>query len=73
VSNANWFEMVASIGTDGKTTRAIGHGQHAEMPWIAPASGPLFFFPNDARLGGFGVDFYENNRGSIAVHVTRVS
>ena len=70
--DANWFEMVACISTSGKPAVAVGHGQYAEKPWTCPASGPLFFFANDARLSGFGRDFYENNDGVINVTVERV-
>ena len=72
VAEANWFEMVACIGTCVKPATAMGRGQHAENPWKAPASGPLFFFANDAGLSVFGYDFYDNNEGSINVTVKRV-
>ena len=72
VPEASWFEMIATIGTNGKVTARVGNGQHAAAPWTAPASGSLFFFANDARLSGFGHDFYENNQGHIAVTIERV-
>jgi hypothetical protein len=73
VPDANWFEMVACVGVSGKPAIAIGHGQFAQNPWRATASGLLFFFANDARMSGFGHDFYENNAGAINVKVTRVA
>jgi hypothetical protein len=73
VPEANWFEMIACVGADGKTTVPIGHGQHQQIPWTSATSGPLFFFANDAKLSGFGHDFYQNNKGKIFVTVERVS
>jgi uncharacterized protein (DUF2235 family) len=73
VPEANWFEMIACVGADGKTTAPIGHGQHEQNPWTSSISGPLFFFANDAKLSGFGHDFYQNNKGSISVTVERVA
>jgi uncharacterized protein (DUF2235 family) len=71
VPDANWFEMVAAIGASGKPAVPIGHGQHAQKPWTADASGLLFFFANDAR--GMGHNFYDNNDGTINVTVKRVA
>jgi hypothetical protein len=73
VADANWFEMVACVGASGKPAIPIGYGQHAQNPWIATASGLLFFFANDARMSGFGHNFYENNEGAINVTVKRVA
>jgi hypothetical protein len=63
--------MVAAIGASGKPAVPIGHGQHAQKPWTADASGLLFFFANDAR--GVGHNFYDNNDGTINVTVKRVA
>jgi hypothetical protein len=73
VPDANWFEMVACVGASGKPAMAIGHGQYAQKPWTATTSGLLFFFANDARLSGFGHNFYDNNEGAINVTVRRVA
>src|ERR1044072_3161641 len=73
VADDNWFEMVACVGAAGKPALAIGHGQYAQKPWTATASGLLFFFANDARLSGFGHNFYDNNEGAINVTVKRVA
>ncbi|MFL6539816.1 MAG: hypothetical protein ACJ8HU_03565, partial [Chthoniobacterales bacterium] len=73
VPDANWFEMIATVTTCGRPTVAIGHGQCAQTPWRSTASGPLFFFANDARLGVLGHDFYANNKGVIDVTIERVA
>ena len=73
VQGANWFEMVACIGTRVTPATPIGRGQHAQNHWKAPASGPLFFFANDAGLSVLGNDLYDNNDGSINVTVKRVA
>jgi hypothetical protein len=73
VPDANWFEMIACVGTAVKPAVAIGGGEFAQKPWRCSASGPLFFFANDARLGFRGHDFYDNNAGAIDVVVERVA
>jgi hypothetical protein len=73
VPEANWFEMVACVGATAKGAVPVGAGQFAQTAWRAPHSGPLHFFANDARLSGFGRDFYDNNEGEINVTVERVS
>jgi len=73
VKDANWFEIVACIGTCVEPATPIGRGQHAQDPWKAPASGMLVFFANDARVSVLGKDFYENNKGAINVTVRRVA
>ena len=73
VPDANWFEMTACIGASAKPALPIGRGQHAQAPWHCNTAGPLFFFANDARLSGFGRDFYDNNEGAINVTVERVA
>jgi hypothetical protein len=65
--------MVACVGASGKPAIAVGHAQYAQQPWTATASGLLFFFANDARLSGFGHNFYDNNEGAINVTVKRVA
>lgn len=72
VPEANWFEMVVCIGTCVKPATPIGRGQHAQNSWRAHASGPLFFFANDARVSVFGHDFYDKNEGFIKVSVKRL-
>ena len=73
VTDANWFEMVACVGSSAKYATGIGYGQHADKPWRCTASGPLFLFANDARFGVLGRDFYDNNEGTIDVTVERVA
>jgi hypothetical protein len=73
VPAANWFEMVATVGTDGKVAVPVGHSQFTANPWKCPATGPLYFFANDAKLSAFGHDFYQNNSGTIHVTVKRVA
>ena len=73
VPDANWFEMVACIGSCGKPAVPIGRGQFDASPWTCPAAGPLFFFANDARLSGFGRNFYDNNDGVINVSIERLA
>ncbi|MBA2524839.1 MAG: DUF2235 domain-containing protein [Pyrinomonadaceae bacterium] len=73
VPDGNWFEMIACVSTTARPAVAVGHGQFAHTPWRCPASGPLFFFANDARLGVLGHDFYGNNKGAIDVLVERVA
>ena len=73
VPEANWFEMVATIGSDNKNNAPIGSGQHAEALWTCPVSGPLMFFANDAKLSALGYDLYSNNQGTISVTVERVA
>lgn len=73
VPDANWFEIVACVGASGKPAVPIGRGQHSQNPWTASNSGLLFFFANDARMSGFGHNFYENNEGAINVTVKRVA
>ena len=73
VPDGNWFEMIACVGTYARPFLPIGHSQHATQPWTCTDSGPLFFFANDARLSGFGHDFYQNNSGAINVTITRVA
>jgi hypothetical protein len=73
VPAANWFEMVAAVGSDGKVAVPVGHGQFAANAWKCPATGPLYFFANDAKLSAFGHDFYQNNSGTIHVTVRRVA
>jgi hypothetical protein len=73
VPDGNWFEMIAGVNACAKPAVAIGHGQHVTTPWTCPVSGPLFFFANDARLAGFGHDFYQNNSGAINITVKRVA
>jgi hypothetical protein len=71
VRSANWFEMVVTVGMDEDAAAPIGSQQHATDAWVAPASGPLYFFANDAALRIFGIDFYDNNEGEIRVKITR--
>lgn len=73
VADANWFEMVACVGACAKPAIPVGHRQFADKPWTCTASGPLFFFANDARLTTFGQDYYKNNEGCIQVTVERVT
>lgn len=73
VPRGNWFEMIASVGSNGKTVEPIGHGQHSAEPWVCPLTGPLFFFANDARMSAFGHDLYQNNTGAINVTVKRAA
>jgi hypothetical protein len=72
VQEANWFEMVACIGTCVPPATPLGRGQYRQQPWTPHSSGPLFLFANDARPSLFGFDFYDHNYGSINVTVTRV-
>ena len=73
VAGANWFEMVACVGTCAKPAVAVGRGEHQTQPWTSPEFGALFFFANDARLSGFGHDLYQNNSGTISVTIQRVA
>ncbi|WP_160107930.1 hypothetical protein [Pseudomonas izuensis] len=62
-ADATWFTLVGTIDKDPASFFAIGDGRRWPTGWIAPASGRLFCFANDARL------MYFNNRGAITLEV----
>ncbi|MHC8387038.1 hypothetical protein ACYZTM_03060 [Pseudomonas sp. MDT2-39-1] len=62
-ADAAWFTLVGAIGKDRDSFFAIGDGLRWPEGWVAPASGPLLCFANDARL------MYFNNHGAVTLEV----
>ena len=63
---ANWFELVGSIGDNEENFFRIGKGGR-DATYRCVASGELFAFPNDLRT------MYGNNHGAIKVTLTRMA
>jgi hypothetical protein len=62
---ANWFELVGALGDEDEHTFPIGCGGR-DHKYRATKSAELFAFANDLDWK------YENNKGQIAVEITRV-
>ena len=60
---ANWFRLIATIGRSTKRRIAVGSRLTDFLP---PFPGRLYFFANDVPW------MYWNNKGVIAVRVTRI-
>jgi hypothetical protein len=65
-SNANWFELVGSLGDEGDSFFRIGAGG-AERQYRAPRTADLYAFANDLKSK------YGNNEGKLTVTVTRIA
>lgn len=63
VKNANWFALVGALDRDMESAFVIGAG----CDYQATSRGQLTCFANDVK------GFYWNNRGTVAVTVTRVA
>jgi|ERR1700730_724538 len=59
---ANWFQLIATIGRSVKPRIAVGSNLTDFLP---PFTGRLYFFANDLPW------MYWNNNGTLAVRVTR--
>jgi len=65
-SEANWFELIGTIGHKNDSFFSIYYYIKEEIPYQAESSGELFCLVNDFPLK------YGNNHGSFRVQVTRV-
>jgi len=63
---ANWFELVGSLGDDDKSLFRIGRGG-PEHPYQAPKTADLYAFANDLDSK------YDNNTGQLTVTITRTA
>jgi hypothetical protein len=62
VSSVAWFALVCGIEGDRATFFAVQNAGE----WTAPAAGSLGWFANDISL------MYENNSGSVLLHIERL-
>ena len=62
---ATWFTLIGSIDRDINSQFVIGDGSLLKDGWVAPKSGRLSCFANDAQL------FYWNNSGSLTLEIWR--
>jgi len=62
-ANATWFTLVGAIDKRPESFFPIGDGQRWPSGWVAPSSGRLYCFANDAR------PMYFNNHGAITLEV----
>jgi hypothetical protein len=60
---ANWFQLVGTIGRSTKARIAVGSSLTDFLP---PFPGRLYFFANDLPW------MYWNNKGALALRVTRI-
>jgi len=63
---ANWFEVVGTLGENEENLLRILDFQDAFHPYIAGKSGEFFAFPNDLER------FYYNNMGFITLTIQRI-
>jgi hypothetical protein len=60
---AKWLQLIGTIGRDTRARVAVGSSLTEFLP---PFPGRLYFFANDLRW------MYWNNKGMVAVRVTRI-
>jgi len=63
VPEAKWFQLIATIGRSAKARIVVGSSLTDFLP---PFPGRLYFFANDLPW------MYWNNKGMLAVRVTRI-
>ena len=64
--NANWLEVVGTVGKDDDICFRIGDGSHKTKPFISPSNDILYAFANDLKSK------YDNNIGEVTIQIKRV-
>lgn len=62
---ATWFTLIGSIDRSRESRFVIGDGSRWSGGWVAPKSGRLSCFANDAP------GFYFNNKGCLTLEIWR--
>lgn len=64
---ANWFEVVGTLGKSEKHLFRIGDGSKKSTPYVPPRTAELFCFANDLNSK------YGNNKGEVCITVERTA
>jgi hypothetical protein len=65
-NQANWFEVIGTVGKDEDYMFRIGDGSKSVKPFTSPHSGGLYAFANDLE------SMYGNNSGFVEITVKRI-